>query len=144
MKDARPPKQPIRVPAAGVVIRRSSDLLAVNHAGIAKSLRYLIEHAHEPIRLKHLMTAAGMSRRGLHKAFRQHLGRTPGQELQRVRIERAKKLLSATEQKMHELASTCGYHNSNSFYFAFKNATGMSPTEYRGSLGTAATSRNRA
>jgi LacI family transcriptional regulator len=136
MRGKRAPRQPIRVPAAGVVIRRSSDLLAVNHPGIAKSLRFIMEHSHEPIRLKHLMTAAGMSRRGLHKAFRQHLGRTPGQELQRIRIERAKRLLAATAQKMHELASTCGYHNSNSFYFAFKNATGMSPTEYRTSRGT--------
>jgi LacI family transcriptional regulator len=136
MTGHRAPAEPIRVPAAGIVIRRSSDLLAVKHSGVAKSLRFIFSHSHERIRLKHLMSAAGMSRRGLHKAFKQHLGRTPGEELQRVRIEKAKRLLAATDQKMHELASTCGYYNSNSFYFAFKNATGMSPTQYRSSNST--------
>jgi LacI family transcriptional regulator len=136
MQGRRAPDTPIRVPAAGVVIRRSSDLLAVNHPGVAKSLRFILNHSHEPIHLKHLIAAAGMSRRGLHKAFRQHLGRSPGQEIQRVRIERAKRLLAATDQKMHELASRCGYYNSNSFYFAFRNATGMSPTEFRRAVGT--------
>src|SRR5262249_3662748 len=127
--------------AAGVVIRRSSDLLAVTHPGIARSLRFIMDHAHEPIRLKHLMTAAGMSRRGLHKAFRHHLGRTPGQELQRLRIERAKRLLADTAQNMHARANSCGYDNSNRFYLAFKNATGMSSTEYRSSWGPARTAQ---
>ena len=39
--------------------------------------------------LAYLVGVAAMSRRGLHKAFIENVGRTPGQELQRVRIERA-------------------------------------------------------
>ena len=87
------PKDPIRVPPAGLVPRQSSDLLAVAHAGVARSLRFLWEHSHEPITVKDLVGVAAMSRRSLHTAFLGHLGRTPGQELHRVRIERAKRLL---------------------------------------------------
>ena len=78
-----------------------------------------------------LVVVAAMSRRGLHKAFMEHLGRTPGQELQRIRIERAKRLLTESDHKMELLASMCGYQSANSFCIAFKQATGMSPRQYR-------------
>jgi LacI family transcriptional regulator len=79
--------------------RRSSDLLAVVHQGVARSLRFILQHSHEPISVKDLVGVSAMSRRGLHKAYLEHLGRTPGQELHRVRIDRAKKLLAETDHK---------------------------------------------
>jgi transcriptional regulator GlxA family with amidase domain len=106
-------------------------LLAVNHKGVANSLRFIFNHCHEPMSLKDLVGAAGMSRRGLHKAFMEHLGRTPGQELQRVRIERAKRLLAGADHKVERLAGMCGYQSANSFHIAFKQATGMSPKQFR-------------
>jgi len=125
------PKAPIRVPAAGLIARSSSDLLAIDHKGVAKSLRFIWEHSHEPISVKDLVAVAAMSRRGLHKAFLEQLGRTPGQELHRVRIERAEKLLSETNHKIEVLAGMCGYQSANSFCVAFKQATGMSPKHFR-------------
>lgn len=134
MNGKPPPEKPIRIPAAGVIARKSSDLLAVNHKAVANSLRFIWAHAHEPITVKDLIAIAGMSRRGLHKAFLEHIGRTPGEELVRVRIERAKRLLAESEQKLDVLATMCGYHNANSFYMAFKKHVGMSPKQYRASL----------
>ena len=49
----------------------------------------------------------------------------------RVRIERAKKLLAESAQKLETIAQMCGYRSANSFWFAFKQATGLSPKEYR-------------
>src|SRR5262249_32603384 len=134
MNGGKPPKAPIRVSAAGLVIRKSSDLLAVQHKGVANSLRYIWEHCHEPIRVDDLVGVAAMSRRGMHKAFMEHLGRTPGQELHRVRIERAKRLLRESTHKVEILASMCGYQSSNSFCIAFKQSVGMSPKQYRDSV----------
>jgi LacI family transcriptional regulator len=129
-----PPKEPIRVPAAALVTRKSSDLLAVDHRGVAKALRFIFEHNHEPITVKNLTGVAAMSRRGLHKAFLEHLGRTPGQELHRIRIDRAKRLLAESTHKIEALAGMCGYQSANSFCIAFKQATGMSPKQYRDAL----------
>ena len=81
--------------------------------------------------VKDLVGVAAMSRRGLHKAFLEQLGRTPGQELHRVRIERAKKLLGQSSHKIEVLAGMCGYQSANSFCVAFKQTTGMSPKQYR-------------
>jgi LacI family transcriptional regulator len=128
------PEKPIRVPAVGIITRKSSDLLAVRHKGVANSLRFIWEHASQPISVKDLVGVAAMSRRGLHKAFLDNVGRTPGQELQRVRIERAKRLLADSNHKLEVLANMCGYQSANSFCVAFKQATGQSPKQFRDSL----------
>ena len=129
------PKEPVRIPAVSVVARKSSDILTIKHKNVAKSLRYIWEHSHEPICVKDLVTVAAMSRRGLHKAFLEHLGRTPGQELQRVRIDHAKKLLAESGHKIETIAGMCGYQSTNSFCIAFKRATSMSAKQFRESIG---------
>jgi LacI family transcriptional regulator len=125
------PKEPIRVAVAGLIARKSSDLVAINHDGIAKALRYMWDHLHEPIGVDHLAAMAAMSRRAFHKEFLQRVGRPPGQELQRARIEKAKRLLTQSDQKMESIASSCGYGGANGLWTAFKAATGASPKEYR-------------
>jgi LacI family transcriptional regulator len=137
MSGRQPPKHPIRVPAASLVARKSSDLLAVKHKGVANSLRFISDHCHEPISVKDLVGVAAMSRRGLHKAFLENLGRTPGQELQRVRIERAKRLLTETEHKVEIVAGMCGFQSANSFCVTFKQATGVSPKQFRDTFSVA-------
>ena len=131
MSGQKPPTSPIRIPAAGVIVRKSSDILTINHQGVARSLRHIWEHGHESICISDLVGIAGMSRRGLHKAFLEHLGRTPGHELQRFRIERAKKLLAKTSHKVETIAHESGYQSINSFCVAFKRATGSSAKNYR-------------
>jgi LacI family transcriptional regulator len=131
MQGESAPAEPVRIPAAGVIVRKSSDILTIKHPGVARSLRHIWEHGHEPICIKDLVSVSAMSRRGLHKAFLDQLGRTPGQELQRVRIDRAKKLLAQTSQKVETIAHDSGYQSINSFCVAFKRATGMSAKQFR-------------
>jgi LacI family transcriptional regulator len=135
MNGKRSPGRIIRVPAVGVITRKSSDLLAIKHKGVANGMRFIWEHFHEPIRVKDLLNVAGMSRRGLHKAFLENVGRTPGQELQRLRIEKAKRLLADSNHKIEVLATMCGYQSANTFSVAFKNATGMTLSSFRKTMG---------
>ena len=125
------PTAPIRIPPAGLITRKSSDLLAVNHPGVARCLQYLWQNCHKPIGVDDLARAAAMSRSGLHQAFLEHVGRPPGGELQRIRIENAKKLLSQSKMKLDEIAEKSGYQSANSFWVAFRQATGMSPKKYQ-------------
>jgi LacI family transcriptional regulator len=125
-----PPQEPIRIAPAYLIARKSSDLLAVNHESVARSLRFIWEHYQEPISVEDLVKVAAMSRRSFHQAFLEHVGRPPGNELHRVRIEHAKQLLTESKQKMGVIAELCGYQSANSFCVAFKQATGVSPREY--------------
>jgi len=77
------------------------------------------------------MKVAAMSRSGLYQAFLEYVGRAPGNELQRVRIDRARKLLVESRDKLEVVAEKCGYQSANTFWFAFRQATGMSPRDYR-------------
>jgi transcriptional regulator GlxA family with amidase domain len=72
-----------------------------------------------------------MSVRSFHEAFLKHLGRSPGHELHRIRIERAKKLLLDSTEKLDTIAELCGYQSSNSLWVAFKQATGVSPKQFQ-------------
>jgi LacI family transcriptional regulator len=123
--------EPIRIPPAGLIVRRSSDVLAVEHKGVARSLRFMHEHFHEPITIKDVVGIASMSRRGLHKAFVQVLGRTPGAELHELRIQKAKRLLCETSHKIHSVAEMCGYQSSNTFCISFRQTMRTSPGRFR-------------
>lgn len=129
---------PLRIPAKAVITRKSSDMLALNHPNIARALRFIWEHSHEPINVGDVVKAAAMSRRGLHVAFLQHVGRTPGDEIRRVRLEAARQLLLDTAEKVETIAISCGYQSLNTFCVAFKNATGRSPGEFRREEGSRA------
>jgi LacI family transcriptional regulator len=131
MRGKPAPQEPIRVPPLGLIVRKSSDLMAVKHLGIARSLRFLREHFHEPIGVGDLAAASAMSLRGFHQAFLENIGRAPGNELHRVRIERAKQLLTSSTEKTEAIGAMCGYQNINSFWVAFRKATGLTPKQYR-------------
>jgi LacI family transcriptional regulator len=128
------PAKPVRVPAARLVVRKSSDILAVKHPGVLKSLRFIWDHGHEPISVKDVVGVSGMSRRGLHKAFLDQIDRTPGQEIHRLRIDNAKRLLVSSDEKIETLAELCGYQSANSLCVAFKNTTGLSPKQFRDTM----------
>ena len=130
MHGKQPPPEPIRIPPTGLIARKSSDLLAVNHPGVARSLRFLWDNCNRPIGVDDLARVAGMSRSGLHQAFLQYIGRPPGTELHRVRIERARKLLMESNLKLEVIAEMSGYQSANSFWVAFKQATGLSPKQF--------------
>ena len=131
MHGGKVPAQPLRVPAQAVIPRKSSDLLAINHPNIARAIRFIWEHAHEPINVADVVRVAAMSRRGLHEAFLQQIGRTPGDEIRRVRIDAARRRLAETDEKVESVAMSCGYQSLNSFCVAFKNATDKSPGQFR-------------
>jgi len=125
------PASPIRVPPAGLIVRRSSDVVAVEHKGVARSLRFMHAHFHEPITIKDVVGCASMSRRGLHKAFLQVLGKTPGEELHRLRMTKAKRLLCETNHKIHSVAQMCGYESANTFCSSFRQKMRTSPGRFR-------------
>lgn len=127
MDGKSPPQEPIRMPPLGLIVRKSSDRFAVKHEGVARNLRFISKHYHEPIGVDDLAGVAAMSLRGFHQAFLEHVGWPPGQKLHRVRIERAKQLLASSSEKTETVGKMCGYQNANSFWVAFRKATGLSP-----------------
>lgn len=131
---------PALIAPHGIVSRQSTDVLAVDHPAVFAALRYIKAHFAEPITIESVVEYAGLSKRGLEKAFEQHLGRTPASELRRVRLDKAKRLLTETNDKIESIALDCGYSNSSNLSCAFRRDTKMSPREYRLKFGQHKTS----
>jgi LacI family transcriptional regulator len=74
--------------------RQSTETLAIRDADLAAALAFIRSHAAEPIDVGDVLRAVPVSRRLLERRFQHVLGRTPGKEIRRVRIERVKQLLT--------------------------------------------------
>lgn len=121
---------------SGVICRRSTDALAVDHPGVREALRFMHDNFQLPIGVMDLARTAGMSRSGLQKAFREHFVRSPGQELRRVRVEHAKRELRESNASLSIVAQATGFRSSQQLCKTFRDQVGVTPNQYR--LATAA------
>lgn len=74
---------------------------------------------------------AGMSRSSFQHLYKKMFGISVMADVISGRTERAKRLLSATNLTVREIAERCGYSNEYNFMRQFKARTGQTPTEYR-------------
>lgn len=119
------------VPPKGVVVRQSSDILAIPHAKVAKALKFVWQHYREPIQAETVAEAAGLSRCALERLFVRHVGRTIAAEILRRRVEEAGRLLRETRLKAHQVAAQSGFSGIVHFSESFLRATGRRPAVWR-------------
>jgi transcriptional regulator GlxA family with amidase domain len=67
----------------------------------------------------------------LFQLFKQNTGLTPNDYLQRLRIAKARELLTTTSQSVTEIAFAAGFASSQYFSRVFRKYTGQMPSEYR-------------
>lgn len=98
---------------------------------ISKSLDYIRLHASEGITVQQIARLAGLNRTYFSTEFRSAVGVSPTEYIARVRMDKAKELLSQSSATVTEIAYSVGYTSLYSFTRAFKNHCHMSPTDYR-------------
>lgn len=76
---------------------------------------------------------AQMSRAHFVRLFTAAVGAAPSNYVFAQRIERAERLLIATDSGIGEIAATCGFADGNYFAKAFRRARGTTPGEFRAS-----------
>ena len=130
-----PPDGPVRVPPPGVVTRASSDMVATEDALVARAVQYIRDGLEDGITAADLARRLPASPSTIHRHILKALGRTPGEEIRRQRIERLCELLTKTDQPLAEIAAASGYGYISQLSRDVKKATGMPPTEYRRRFG---------
>ncbi|MCE5327979.1 MAG: substrate-binding domain-containing protein [Planctomycetaceae bacterium] len=126
------PRGPIRIPPGQLIVRQSSDIVAVPHVEVAKAVRFIWNnYANWRLGVDDVVAATTLSRPGLYLAFHQHLGRSVVEEIRRVRLDRAMNLLAATDQTVKEIAAACGYRDEEHFRATLRRVTGLSPRAWR-------------
>ena len=131
MRGARPRRRPVRVSPAGIIDRASTDILAVSDGDLAAALHFIRDHACTGATARDVADHVPVARRTLEQKFRQRLGRTIREQITRIRVEQASRLLRQTEMKDADIARACGFRYESHFSVFYKRATGLSPRAYR-------------
>ncbi len=131
MRGKRPPKRPILIEPTSLVLRRSTDTLAIDNPHLAQAIAFIRTHAAEPIRVTDILQRVPLSRRQLEQEFQRVLGRSPAQEIRRVHLQRAQRLLAETDLAIPAVASASGFNSPEHFARTFKAYFGRSPLKHR-------------
>jgi LacI family transcriptional regulator len=131
MAGEEPPKHTLWMPPSRVVVRQSSDILALDDPDVAQAVRFIRQHACQGIGVPQVSDATGLSRRMLERKFRQHLNCTPKQEIMRVKIDRARSLLGETNLSIEQIVRRSGFRGYQYFASIFSREAGCTPRAYR-------------
>lgn len=125
-------EQTIVVRPSHVVTRQSTDVFAVGDRHVLAALRFIHRRAgKEAIQVDDVLNAVSVSRRSLYDRFAKALGRSPHEEIKRVRTDRFARLLVTTNLSISQIASTLGCCDMKNLSRYFKQETGMTPLQYR-------------
>ena len=93
--------------------------------------QWLEEHFAEKFRIEDVARQHGMSIRNFMRRFQAATGDKPLHYLQRLRIETAKGLLSATRKSIKTISYEVGYDDASFFARLFRQHAELSPNQYR-------------
>jgi len=114
-----------------VVVRRSSDTLAIADPLVLAAVRWIHDNFASRISVPAVASAVRSTRQRLERRFRQTVGRTVLEEIRRARIEAARRLLSTTQLPLVDVARHSGFTNAALLSVAFGREVGVSPAAYR-------------
>jgi len=98
---------------------------------LLKALQYIRENYARDLSIDDVSYAVGISCSYLHQLFKRELDRTFLDYLTEFRVLQAKRILSAENAKMAEVAQKVGYRSPQHFSQVFKRVTGLLPHQYR-------------
>lgn len=126
-----PVSKPCLIPPMGVATRRSTEITAITDPVVARAARVIRERACEGVTVQDLLREIGLSRTLFYERFETALGRSPHQEILRIKLERVRQLLCQTRQSVEEIAAAAGFRHPEYLQVAFKRAVGMTPGRFR-------------
>ncbi|WP_442485571.1 substrate-binding domain-containing protein [Aeoliella sp. SH292] len=114
-----------------VCARRSTDLLAIDDPQLRNVVQLIWDRAADGVQVTDLVRAVPMSRRKLEQRFREVLGRTPAEEIRRVKLERARQMIVTTTTSVAAIALSCGFSSGPYLTHAFRKQFGITPSDLR-------------
>ena len=108
----------------------------VYNVSVMQVLHYIHRHySDENLSVKKLAEQVFLTPTYLSNLFKQEVGKTIGQYITEVRIERSKELLRDKRFKLYHVAQQVGYSDSNYYAKAFKKQTRVHPLRNTGRNG---------
>ena len=109
----------------------------VRHASaLRKAERFIWENYTSKISLQEIASASGLSAPYFSTIFKVEMGENLSSYLNRIRVEKASRMLTETDLSLSEIAGACGFEDQSWFSKTFKHFIGVSPGKYRGQGGS--------
>jgi len=98
---------------------------------IDEAIKFINQNYHRDINMAMVANHVSLNYYYFSSIFKEKIGLSFLDYLNKVRIEKAKELLVNTDLKVWEIAEKVGYKNPKHFARIFKDITGLTPNEYR-------------
>jgi len=115
----------------GIATRQSTDIQAIDDKFISDAVRFIRQHACDGINVQDVLKSVPLSRRILESRFQKIIGRSPHEEIMRIRLDRVKQLLEETDLSLIQIAERTGFQHPEYLNVTFKKQTGITPGTYR-------------
>ncbi len=126
-----PPDEKTLIKPLGVVVRQSTDVLAVADRTVAAAMHFIRQRACDGIGVEDVCRHVRISRSTLERRFTKFLGRSPKAEILRVQLQRIKQFLTETNYPLVKIAKLVGFSHVENMCNFFKSRTGRTPGRYR-------------
>lgn len=131
MKGTTPEQMTITAGAGELVVRQSSDIIAVDDAALGKALQFIQANRSRPLTADEVALASGLYRRGLERRFRSHLSCTIKEYYRESRADYLEKLLRESHESLEKIAEQSGFSQASHLTRFFTSVRGETPSNYR-------------
>jgi len=131
MRRRSPGVKNILIDPVAIIERVSTDLVATDDRIAAAALTFIRQNACAGIGVPEVARSVSVSRSTLDGHFKQVVGRTVHDEILRVQMNAARKLLVTTALPLDEVARRVGLCHAQYFATLFHRVCGQTPGQYR-------------
>ncbi len=121
----------IRIDPIRVVVRQSTDVLAIEDRVTCAAIHYIRQFACRDITAEDVARHVGVSRHVLERKFRHLLGHSAHTEIRQIQIARIKQLLVETDLPLKNIADLVGIVHTEYVNVMFSRHVGVTPGMYR-------------
>lgn len=98
---------------------------------VLQAIRLMAKNLNRTLGNEEIAKSLGLSNTAFVRYFSQHVGISPQQYLNGLRVDKAARLLITTETSLEGIARQCGFVDKSHFSRVFKKYKAMAPGEYR-------------
>lgn len=102
---------------------------------VKKGLEYIEKNLRDEIKIEDVSKYAGVSVNYFQSIFKETMNITPNNYILKLRLDKAKYLLSTTGMTIADIGFECGFLDNVYFSYVFRKKEGIQPSKYREGLG---------
>ena len=120
----------LTTPGTGGIIPRH-----VHFSRLQVTLNFIHENLTDDLSATTLAKRANLSLAHFRRIFEEAIGMAPHRYIMNVRLEQARKLLSASSLPISQIAQECGFSSQSHLTASFRAAHAVTPAGFRASMG---------